>query len=65
MIPFHLPFFKDYNGYTNQNAHQMLVEQIQGGKHETVFPLSCAPKKAVYPCPGWNAQAGSPSGGKK
>jgi branched-chain amino acid transport system substrate-binding protein len=57
--------FKDYNGYTNQNAHQMLVEQIQGGKHETVFPLSYAPKKAVYPFPGWNVQAGSPAGGKK
>ena len=30
--------FVDYNGYTNQNRHQMLVEQIQNGKHETVWP---------------------------
>ena len=47
--------FNDYNGYTNQNNHQMLVEQIQSGKHETVFPLNFAPKKPVYPFPGWNA----------
>jgi branched-chain amino acid transport system substrate-binding protein len=45
--------FADYNGYTNQNNHQMLVEQIQNGKHETVYPLSQAPKKPVYPFPGW------------
>jgi branched-chain amino acid transport system substrate-binding protein len=45
--------FVDYDGFTNQNRHQMLVEQIQNGKHETVFPASYAPKKAVYPFPGW------------
>jgi len=54
--------FADYAGYTNQNNHQMLVEQIQNGKHETVFPLKGAPKKAVYPFPGWNAPQ---SGGGK
>jgi branched-chain amino acid transport system substrate-binding protein len=41
--------FEDYNGYTNQNKHQMLVEQIQNGKHETVWPPEYATKKPVYP----------------
>jgi branched-chain amino acid transport system substrate-binding protein len=45
--------FIDYNGYTNQNHHQMLVEQIQHGKHETVWPPKFAGKKPVYPFPGW------------
>ena len=45
--------FADYEGYTNQNKHQMLVEQIQNGVHETVWPPSYAPKKPVYPFPGW------------
>jgi len=45
--------FADYNGYTNQNKHQMLVEQIQNGVHETVYPPQFAPKKPVYPFPGW------------
>ena len=41
--------FKDYEGYTNQNQHQMLVEQIQNGKHETVWPPQFAVKKPIYP----------------
>ncbi len=41
--------FTDYDGYTNQNHHPMLVEQIQNGKHETVFPPALAPKKPIYP----------------
>jgi branched-chain amino acid transport system substrate-binding protein len=45
--------FIDYNGYTNQNHHQMLVEQIQHGHHETVWPPKFAAKKPVYPFPGW------------
>ncbi|MGZ4807715.1 MAG: ABC transporter substrate-binding protein [Thermoanaerobaculia bacterium] len=45
--------FADYEGYTNQNRHQMLVEQIQNGVHETVYPPEFAPKKPVYPFPGW------------
>jgi branched-chain amino acid transport system substrate-binding protein len=45
--------FADYNGFTNQNNHQMLVEQIQSGVHQTVYPTSFAPKKPVYPFPGW------------
>jgi branched-chain amino acid transport system substrate-binding protein len=46
--------FADYDGYTNQNKHQMLVEQIQNGAHETVYPPQFAPKKPVYPFPGWS-----------
>jgi branched-chain amino acid transport system substrate-binding protein len=46
--------FADYEGYTNQNKHQMLVEQIQNGVHETVYPPQFAPKKPVYPFPGWD-----------
>lgn len=46
--------FADYEGYTNQNKHQMLVEQIQNGVHETVYPTKGAPKKPVYPFPGWS-----------
>lgn len=45
--------FIDYNGYTNQNRHQMLVEQIQKGVHETVYPPQYVAKKPVYPFPGW------------
>ncbi|MEI8355071.1 MAG: ABC transporter substrate-binding protein [Deltaproteobacteria bacterium] len=45
--------FADYDGFTNQNRHQMLVEQIQNGKYETVFPLIFATKKHLYPFPKW------------
>jgi branched-chain amino acid transport system substrate-binding protein len=41
--------FADYNGYTNQNRHQMLVEQIQNGKHETVWPPEYGTKKPLFP----------------
>jgi branched-chain amino acid transport system substrate-binding protein len=41
--------FQDYSGYTNQNKHQMLVEQIQDGKHETVWPPEYGSKKPIYP----------------
>ncbi|GAC1602735.1 MAG: ABC transporter substrate-binding protein [Myxococcales bacterium] len=45
--------FDDYDGYTNQNKHQMLVEQIQNGKHVTVWPTSIAAGKPIWPFPGW------------
>ena len=41
--------FVDFNGYTNQNKHQMLVEQIQNGKHETVWPPEFGTKKPAFP----------------
>jgi branched-chain amino acid transport system substrate-binding protein len=45
--------FADYDGYTNQNKHQMLVEQIRNGQHETVYPPNYVSKQPVYPFPGW------------
>ena len=45
--------FQDYDGYTNQNKHQMLVEQVQNGKHVTVWPQGLASGKALWPFPGW------------
>jgi branched-chain amino acid transport system substrate-binding protein len=45
--------FADYAGFTNQNNHQMLVQQLQSGKYETVFPTNFATRKSVYPFPKW------------
>lgn len=45
--------FADYAGFTNQNNHQMLVEQLQNGRYETVYPARFATRKAVYPFPKW------------
>ena len=45
--------FQDYDGYTNQNKHPMLVEQIKNGKFETVWPTSYTKNKPVYPFPKW------------
>jgi branched-chain amino acid transport system substrate-binding protein len=45
--------FTDYDGFTNQNKHQMLVEQVQHGIYETVYPKEYAAKKAIYPFPRW------------
>ena len=41
--------FADYSGFTNQNNHPMLVQQIQNGKYETVYPAPFSKKKLVYP----------------
>lgn len=41
--------FIDYEKFTNQNRHAMLVQQIQQGQYETVFPSKYATKKAIYP----------------
>ncbi|HEY5996230.1 MAG TPA: ABC transporter substrate-binding protein, partial [Candidatus Deferrimicrobiaceae bacterium] len=41
--------FVDYGRFTNQNRHEMLVQQIQDGKYETVAPAKYATKKPVYP----------------
>ena len=45
--------FRDYEGYTNQNKHQMLVEQIQQGKFVTVWPVELQTGKPIWPFPGW------------
>lgn len=46
--------FQDYEGYSNQNKHQMLVEQVQDGKHVTVWPRELASGKPLWPFPGWH-----------
>lgn len=45
--------YETYEGFTNQNKHEMIVIQYQGGRAETVWPAKIAKKKAVYPFPGW------------
>jgi branched-chain amino acid transport system substrate-binding protein len=45
--------FEDFEGYQNQNKHQMLVEQVQDGKYFTVWPRQFASGKPVWPFPGW------------
>jgi branched-chain amino acid transport system substrate-binding protein len=45
--------FGDYEGYTNQNKHQMLVEQIQDGKFITAWPKDLQTGKPLWPFPGW------------
>ncbi len=46
--------FQDYNGSQNQRKAVMLVEQVQSGHHETVWPLQDAAKKPIWPFPGWS-----------
>lgn len=45
--------FADYDGYSNQNKHQMLVEQIQEGKFITAWPKDLQSGKPIWPFPGW------------
>jgi branched-chain amino acid transport system substrate-binding protein len=45
--------FENYDGYTNQNKHEMLVEQVQDGKYFTVWPPKYASGKTIWPFPGW------------
>ena len=45
--------YETYDGFTNQNKHEMIVIQYQGGRAETVWPAKVAKKKAVFPFPGW------------
>jgi len=45
--------FEDFDGFTNQNRHQILVQQIQGGAYHTVYPAAFAAQKPVYPYPKW------------
>ena len=45
--------FEDYEGFTNQNRHPMLVQQAQDGAYATVFPRKFAARKAIWPFPGW------------
>lgn len=41
--------FEKYENFTNQNKHQMLVEQAQKGRYVTLFPKSFADGTPIYP----------------
>jgi branched-chain amino acid transport system substrate-binding protein len=41
--------FVDYGKFTNQNNHEMLVQQIQNGQYETVYPAKYKTKAPIYP----------------
>jgi branched-chain amino acid transport system substrate-binding protein len=45
--------FENYDGFTQQNRHEMAVIQYQNGAGVVVFPPARAKAKAVYPFPGW------------
>jgi branched-chain amino acid transport system substrate-binding protein len=45
--------FTDFDGFTNQNRHQMLVQQILDSRYETIFPEEFATSRATFPFPGW------------
>jgi branched-chain amino acid transport system substrate-binding protein len=45
--------FETYEGFTQQNKHEMAVIQYQNGAAVVVYPPSRAKAKAVYPFPGW------------
>lgn len=45
--------FEAYDGFLNQNKHEMIVIQYQDGKAVTVWPDKLAHAKPVYPFPGW------------
>ena len=45
--------FQDFDGYQNQNKHQMLVEQVQNGQYFTVWPPAMQSAKPIWPFPGW------------
>jgi branched-chain amino acid transport system substrate-binding protein len=45
--------FQTFEGFTNQNKHQMVVFQYQADKTPVVFPAQAAKAKPVWPFPGW------------
>jgi branched-chain amino acid transport system substrate-binding protein len=45
--------FENYDGFTQQNRHEMAVIQYQNGAGTVVYPPDRAKAKAVYPFPGW------------
>lgn len=45
--------FENYDGFTQQNRHEMAVIQYQNGAATVVYPPERAKAKAVYPFPGW------------
>jgi hypothetical protein len=53
--------FEDRDGFTNQNRHRMLVEQVQDGRHYTVWPPELATRAPIWPYP---ARAAERAGGE-
>jgi len=45
--------FEDKEGYQNQNFIDTLVLQVIKGEFETIWPLSIATHKYIYPIPAW------------
>lgn len=45
--------FENYDGFTNQNRHEMPVLQILDGKFVTVWPPAFATGKMISPIPPW------------
>jgi branched-chain amino acid transport system substrate-binding protein len=41
-----------------QNAHPVLITQIQGGQYKVVWPLDAAETKPIIPAPPWNKRQG-------
>ncbi len=41
--------FVDYGKFNNQNNHEMLVQQIQNGQYETVYPTKYKTRAPIYP----------------
>ena len=41
-----------------QNAHPLLITQVQGGQYKVVWPLNAAQTKPVIPTPPWNKRQG-------
>jgi branched-chain amino acid transport system permease protein len=46
--------FENYNGYTQQNRHPMVMVQVQDGRFVTVYPPRWAASPARYPLPAWS-----------
>ena len=38
---------------TGQNAHPVLITQVQAGKYRVVWPPDAAEAKPILPTPGW------------
>jgi len=46
--------FQNFDSYTNQNKHRLIVLQIQGGEFYPVYPAEISKKKPVLPVPPWS-----------
>lgn len=49
--------FESYDGFTNQNRHEMPVLQVLNGRPVTVWPASFAAAKIISPIPSWKERA--------